>query len=51
MMENKNVMVVNYESGCANIRIGEHSMIVGQRDQDLSDYFCPVELISASLGS
>lgn len=51
MIENNNSVVVEYNNGCANVSIGERTLIIGQRDQDNPEYFCPVELISASLGS
>jgi hypothetical protein len=51
MIENKKAVVVEYQDGCAEVMIGSRSLTIGQRDQDLPEYFCPVELISASLGS
>jgi hypothetical protein len=50
-MENKNLVVVEYLDGCANVSIGESRLSIGKSGQDHSDYFCPVDLISASLGS
>jgi hypothetical protein len=51
MNENKNKVVVEYNHGCAEVTIGSRSLTIGQRDQDLPEYFCPVELVSAALGS
>ena len=51
MNGNTNTVIVEYNGGCADVTIGSRSLTIGQRDQDLPENFCPVELISASLGS
>ena len=51
MMAEKNVVVVEYKNGFANVLIGKRKMEIAWRDADTQDYLCPVELISAALGS
>ena len=50
-MSNRNKITVGYENGLANVRIGESKVTIARRDEDALDFLCPVELISASLGS
>ncbi len=50
-MVNKNSIVVNYRNGFANVILGSRKIEIARRDEGLLDYLCPVELISAALGS
>ncbi len=50
-MAEKNVIVVEYKDGFANVIIGNRKIAVARRDADTRDNLCPVELISAALGS
>jgi len=51
MMAEKNVVIVEYKDGLANVLIGNRKIEVARRDADNRDTLCPVELISSSLGS
>ena len=50
-MAGKNVVVVEYKNGVANVIIGKRKIAVARRDADTRENLCPVELISAALGS
>lgn len=50
-MTNHNKITVDFKDGLANILIGGRKIAVARRDEDTLDYLCPVELISASIGS
>jgi len=50
-MAEKNGVVVEYKDGFANVLIGERKIEVARRDTTTLDYLCPVELVSAALGS
>ena len=50
-MAEKNVVVVEYKDGFANVIIGNRKITVARRDADTREDLCPVELISAALGS
>lgn len=50
-MVKQNSIVVNYRNGFANLILGNRKIEIARRDEGLLDYFCPVELISAALGS
>jgi len=42
---------VRYVGGLAEVRIGNRVLEVDRRDNDARAYTCPVELVSAALGS
>jgi hypothetical protein len=50
-MSKKNSILVSYKDGFANVLIGSRKIAVARRDKDTLDYLCPVELISAAIGS
>jgi len=50
-MGKQNSIVVNYRNGFANVLLGSRKIEIARRDDGLLDYLCPVELISAALGS
>ena len=41
----------NFENGFAAITAGNHRITIARRDEDTLSYLCPVDLLSASLGS
>lgn len=45
------VMRVRYAAGHAQVRIGDRELHVDRRDDDARAYTCPVELVTAALGS
>ena len=45
------VVQVHYAAGRAEVRIGDRVLQVDRRDNDARDYTCPIELVSAALGS
>jgi hypothetical protein len=50
-MAGHNQVDVHYEDGRAAITAGDHTITIVRRDADTLDYLCPVDLVSASLGS
>lgn len=42
---------VHYENGLAAITAGDHEITIARRDADTLSYLCPVDLVSASIGS
>jgi len=46
-----NLVRVHYSDGRAEVRIGERVLPVDRRDNETRDYTCPIELVSAALGS
>ncbi len=50
-MSNRNKIIVAYEDGLANVLMGGSKITIARRSEDTLDFLCPVELISASLGS
>lgn len=50
-MTKQKKITVDYADGVAKVFIGGRNIAVARRDEDTLDYLCPVELISASLGS
>jgi hypothetical protein len=42
---------VSYTDGQAEARIGERTLAVAQRDNEARTSVCPLELVSAALGS
>jgi hypothetical protein len=45
------VVRVQYGDGRAKVQIGDRALQVERRDRDGRDYTCPIELVSAALGS
>ena len=45
------IVRVRYAKGGAEIRIGERLLQVQRRDNDSRVYTCPIELVTAALGS
>jgi hypothetical protein len=50
-MSSGDVISVRYEAGCAQVRIGGRGLEVDRRDRDDRESTCPIELVSAALGS
>ena len=50
-MGTENSVNVHYRDGFANITLGGKRISVARRDADTLEYFCPVDLIAASIGS
>lgn len=50
-MTKQNKVVVHYEDGFANVLIADRKIAVARRDKDTLEYLCPIELVSAALGS
>jgi hypothetical protein len=42
---------VRYVSGHAQVQIGDRALRVDRRDDDTRTYTCPIELVTAALGS
>jgi hypothetical protein len=47
----RDTVQVRYVDGGAEVRIGERLLEVQRRDNDSRVYTCPIELVSAALGS
>jgi hypothetical protein len=45
------IVRVRYAEGGAEVRIGERLLQVQRRDNDSRVYTCPIELVTAALGS
>jgi hypothetical protein len=45
------IVRVRYAEGSAEVRIGERLLQVQRRDNDSRVYTCPIELVTAALGS
>jgi hypothetical protein len=45
------IVRVRYAAGRADVHIGDRSLTVERRDDDARAAVCPIELISAALGS
>lgn len=50
-MAKQNSVIVNYRNGFANVILGSRKIEIARRDEGSLDYLCPVDLISAALGS
>jgi len=50
-MKEKNEVVVQYKNGFAEVSIGDNIIRVARRDETTREYLCPVELVSAALGT
>ena len=50
-MVKQNSVVVNFRSGYTDVMLGGRKIEIAKHDQALPDYLCPVDLISAALGS
>ena len=50
-MAGHNRVDVHYENEFAVITAGDHTITIARRDTETLSYLCPVDLISASLGS
>jgi len=46
-----NRVEVHFENGFAAITVGNHRITIARRDEETFSYLCPVDLLSASLGS
>jgi hypothetical protein len=44
-------VTVSYTEGHAEVRIGDRALQVDRRDDDARAYTCPIELVTAALGS
>jgi hypothetical protein len=44
-------VIVHYTDGHAEVRIGERTLDVDQRDNLSRAHTCPIELVTAALGS
>lgn len=47
----ENTLKVTYHNGTANVSIGGRTLHISRHDDDTRTDFCPVELVSAALGS
>jgi len=50
-MTGNNLIDVHYENGLAVITASNHTVTIARCDSEKLNYLCPVDLISASLGS
>jgi hypothetical protein len=50
-MSNRNKITVGYENGLASVLIGSRKITIARQDENALDVLCPIDLISASLGS
>ena len=50
-MAAKNSVLINFKDGRANVQLGDRKIEIARRDAHALDYLCPVEMISAALGS
>jgi hypothetical protein len=44
-------IAVRYRGGHASVRIGDRELTIDRRDDPLRAYTCPIELLTAALGS
>lgn len=51
IMTGYNLIDVHYENGLAVITASNYSITIARRDSEKLNYLCPIDLISASLGS
>ncbi len=42
---------VRYVDGRAEVQVGERSLMVNRRDDETRTFTCPLELVTAALGS
>jgi len=47
----KDTIHVQYTQGRAQVKIGERTFEVDRRDDDTRTHTCPIELVTAALGS
>jgi hypothetical protein len=50
-MKEKNEVLVQYKNGFAEVAIGDSIIRVARRDDANREYLCPIELVSAALGT
>jgi hypothetical protein len=50
-MKAKDEVIVQYENGFANVLIGDRVIQISRQDETSEEFLCPVDLISASLGT
>jgi hypothetical protein len=50
-MAKQNSVNVQFKDGFANITLGDQKISIARRYADTQDYFCPIDLIAASIGS
>ena len=51
MMADGDVVTVRYQDGHAKVRMGERVLEVDRRDNETRVHICPIELVTAALGS
>ena len=44
-------VVVRYTGNHAEVRIGDRALVVDRRDDESRTHTCPIELVTAALGS
>lgn len=50
-MSNQGKVIVSLDQGTAKVAVGNRDLLISQSGQFDREYFCPVELVSAALGS
>jgi hypothetical protein len=50
-MASESLVSVRYDSGRAQVHIGDRVLQVDRRDDASRTYTCPIELVTAALGS
>jgi len=50
-MKENNEIVVQYKNGFANVIIGDSVFQISRQDETTGTSLCPIDLISASLGT
>jgi hypothetical protein len=50
-MADGDVVSVRYTQGWAEVTIGDRSLVVDRRDNETRAHICPIELVTAALGS
>ncbi len=51
MSVEQDIVRVRYVDGWAEARVGSRSLTVNRRDDEARSYTCPLELVTAALGS
>lgn len=51
MMTERNRVTVKYRNGHANVLVGSRTLNISRQDENAPEYLCPIELISAAIGS
>jgi len=50
-MGERDAVEVRYDQGRAEVKIGDRTLKVDRRDNDAREATCPIELVTAALGS